>query len=56
MMTVTVRPGKPTERSFCARCHDAATPRMADAPQIDVADHNPRYLCWQCHYPHYPET
>ena len=51
-----VRPTKPTERSFCGRCHDKAAPSSTGAPRIDLATHNPRYLCWQCHYPHYPET
>jgi ribosomal protein S27AE len=54
-----VRPTKPTERAFCGRCHDPSAPRRgigAGAPRIDLATHNPRYLCWQCHYPHFPET
>ncbi len=52
----TLRPSKPMDRSFCATCHaeDAASPRHI--PRIDFRTHNPRYLCWQCHYPHYPET
>ena len=25
-------------------------------PRIDLATHNPRYLCWQCHYPHDPKA
>ncbi len=24
-------------------------------PRIDLDTHNSRYLCWQCHYPHFPE-
>jgi ribosomal protein S27AE len=51
-----VRPTKPTERSFCGRCHDKTARSSTGAPRIDLATHNPRYLCWQCHYPHYPET
>lgn len=49
-------PKKPTEREFCGRCHgkDAASPR--EIPRIDLATHGGRYLCWQCHYPHYPES
>ncbi len=52
----TLRPSKPTDRSFCATCHaeDATSPRHI--PRINFRTHNPRYLCWQCHYPHYPET
>lgn len=51
-----VRPTKPVERAFCGQCHDREAGRMAEAPRIDLATHYPRYLCWQCHYPHYPET
>jgi hypothetical protein len=52
----SVRPGKPTDRSFCGGCHaeDADSPRRI--PRINLRTHNPRYLCWQCHYPHFPET
>jgi len=48
--------GKPTERSTCGKCHatDADSPR--EIPRIDLATHNSRYLCWDCHYPHYPEA
>jgi hypothetical protein len=52
----TARPGKPVERAFCGGCHaeDAESPGYI--PRIDLQAHNPRYLCWQCHYPHMPET
>ena len=52
------RPTKPTNREFCGSCHaSAARPSAAaQAPQIDLASHGVPYLCWQCHYPHYPET
>jgi len=51
-----VRPGKPSARDFCGGCHaeDAASP--AHIPRIDISAHGEEYLCWQCHYPHYPET
>ena len=55
------RPAKPTDRAFCARCHakdaprPAAIPTAREIPHVDVATHGGRYLCWQCHYPHYPE-
>jgi DnaJ-class molecular chaperone len=51
-----VRPTKPTDRSFCGGCHseDASSPQRI--PRINLRTHNPRYVCWQCHYPHYPET
>ena len=51
-----VRPTKPADRSFCGQCHDTGATGMKDAPPIDLATHYQRYLCWQCHYPHYPET
>jgi hypothetical protein len=49
----SVRPSKPQERSFCGGCHAQGVPGV---PQIDLATHNARYKCWQCHYPHFPET
>ena len=51
------RPSKPTDRAVCARCHaqTSATARNG-APQINLDSHNPRYLCWQCHYPHNPRA
>ena len=51
-----VRPTKPMERAFCGQCHDQAATRVKEAPRIDLATHYQRYLCWQCHYPHYPEV
>lgn len=51
-----VRPGKPMERAFCGGCHaeDAESPRQI--PRINLRSHYPQYVCWQCHYPHYPEA
>lgn len=54
-------PSKPASREFCGRCHatDAPPPaHLPDArpPKVDLATHGPRYVCWQCHYPHYPEA
>ena len=51
-----VRPSKPTERSFCGSCHSEDAPSPERIPRISLRTHNPRYVCWQCHYPHYPET
>lgn len=48
-------PKKPTEREFCGRCHATGAPSGADIPRVDLEAHGGRYLCWQCHYPHYPE-
>jgi hypothetical protein len=49
------RPTKPTERAVCAACH-AGMPPEGPIPQIDLKTHGQPHLCWQCHYPHYPET
>ena len=54
-------PTKPATREFCGRCHaqGAPPPRElpnARPPQVDLATHGERYVCWQCHYPHYPEA
>jgi ribosomal protein S27AE len=48
-------PGKPNEREFCGRCHGQGSPGPSEAPRVDLAEHGGRYLCWQCHYPHFPE-
>ena len=54
-------PTKPADRAFCGKCHAPAAARPAfvpatrDIPKVDIATHGGRYLCWQCHYPHYPE-
>lgn len=47
-------PGKPTSRSFCARCHGRDADSPAEIPRIDLSVHGGAYLCWQCHYPHFP--
>lgn len=48
-------PKKPTTREFCGRCHGAGAESLAEIPRIELATHGERYLCWQCHYPHFPE-
>lgn len=48
-----VKPSKPNSREFCGKCHGQGSKRE-DAPKIDLATHNQRYLCWECHYPHLP--
>ncbi|MFQ5525094.1 MAG: hypothetical protein ACE5GX_02425 [Thermoanaerobaculia bacterium] len=52
----SVLPRKPTAREFCGGCHakDADTP--VAIPRVDLNSHGERYLCWQCHYPHHPES
>jgi cytochrome c553 len=48
-------PKKPTEREFCGRCHAREAVSEFEAPRVDLRTHGERYLCWQCHYPHFPE-
>jgi hypothetical protein len=52
----TVRPSKPTERAFCGTCHSEDVPSPTNIPRINLRTHGEENLCWQCHYPHYPET
>jgi hypothetical protein len=49
-------PKKPTDREFCGRCHSKEAPSAREIPRIDLNTHGGRYLCWQCHYPHFPES
>jgi len=49
------RPTKPAERAFCGGCH-SGMPEGGAIPQIDLNTHGQPYMCWQCHYPHFPET
>ncbi|UCF18151.1 MAG: cytochrome c3 family protein [Gemmatimonadota bacterium] len=51
-----VRPSKPTDRSFCGACHAEGADSPREIPRISLRTHNPQYVCWQCHYPHYPEA
>ena len=48
-------PNKPTTRAFCGGCHDKKASSSRSIPRIDLAGHGGQYLCWQCHYPHFPE-
>jgi hypothetical protein len=47
-------PSKPERREFCGTCH-ATGAAEKNAPKIDLSSHGGTYLCWQCHYPHFPE-
>ena len=49
-------PGKPRERAVCGSCHSIESESNKGIPQIDLISHEPRYVCWQCHYPHLPEA
>ncbi|HWP36200.1 MAG TPA: cytochrome c3 family protein [Gemmatimonadales bacterium] len=50
------RPSKPQTREFCTTCHGQDARSAPEIPRIDPRTHGERYTCWQCHYPHYPET
>lgn len=47
---------KPTTRDFCGQCHAEGANSSTDIPRIDLSSHWPRYVCWDCHYPHFPEA
>jgi hypothetical protein len=49
-------PGKPTSRGTCLGCHEVDSGSAAGIPRIDADGHGGTYLCWQCHYPHFPES
>jgi hypothetical protein len=49
------KPTKPSEREFCGKCHGKNS-NVKETPKIDISTHGEKYLCWQCHYPHMPET
>jgi ribosomal protein S27AE len=49
-------PKKPTSREFCGTCHSKEAKSPREIPRIDLTTHGGRYLCWQCHYPHFPES
>ena len=46
---------KPANREVCGACHSNAASGK-EIPQVDLATHGGRYLCWDCHYPHFPEA
>lgn len=49
------RPTKPGSRNDCGKCHAQDSESEKHVPKISMAAHGEGYLCWQCHYPHYPE-
>lgn len=50
------RAGKPTSEKTCGQCHAESADSPRTIPRIDIESHGGRYLCWECHYPHYPEA
>lgn len=53
---VAVRAGKPKTRQLCGECHAMGAAGPQHVPQVDMHAHGERYECWDCHYPHHPET
>jgi hypothetical protein len=51
-----VRAEKPNDRSTCATCHERGAKSELNPPTVDFDTHGERYVCWDCHYPHYPEA
>jgi len=49
-------PGKPQTRSLCGSCHAETAESPKQIPRVDLDSHGNGDLCWQCHYPHYPEV
>lgn len=49
-------PTKPSDRMFCGQCHSDEVQTAKGIPKIDMNEHEVRYVCWQCHYPHFPEA
>lgn len=51
-----VMAGKPTTREVCGHCHNRGADSAPEIPRIDLASHGGRFVCWECHYPHFPEA
>ena len=49
-------PRRPATREFCGQCHAREVDSRPEIPRVDLRTHGERYLCWQCHYPHFPES
>ncbi|MBU1882520.1 hypothetical protein KKA08_10810 [bacterium] len=47
---------KPANRADCTRCHAQGSAGDRFIPRIDAETHGENYLCWECHYPHFPEA
>ena len=52
----SARANIPATRAVCGVCHSKDAQSEQRIPRIDLASHGDRHLCWECHYPHYPET
>ena len=51
-----VRATKPTSVQTCGQCHSVNADSPSRIPRIDLDVHGKPYLCWDCHYPHFPEA
>lgn len=49
-------PTKPAAREFCGQCHAEGAVGPPGIRQVEMEFHWPRYVCWQCHYAHFPEV
>lgn len=47
---------KPADRNFCGKCHAKDASAAKEIPRVDMDEHGDGDLCWQCHYPHFPEA
>lgn len=50
------KPTKPQTREVCGQCHGLEAKGPPQILRVDLATHWNRYVCWQCHYSHYPEA
>lgn len=55
VMPRQVKATKPTTREFCGTCHGTDS-KNETTPKVDLDEHEVKYICWQCHYPHMPEV
>ncbi len=51
-----VKPGKPVTRNDCGVCHAQAAESDKSIPRVDIVKHGDGFICWNCHYPHNPES
>ena len=49
-------PVTPRTRELCGTCNAKDAQGHEQAVRVDLATHNPKYKCWQCHFPHDPEV
>ncbi len=49
-------PQKPADRQFCGSCHAESAESGKEILRVDLESHGGSNLCWECHYPHYPEA